>query len=249
MRPTFSFFGTCNRPALWGRVFAALEQNRADFEVIACGDVAPDFELPPYARWIESRAKPAECAEIAMRECRGELWSILVDDLEYSVGSLDEVVARYAAASDPDLIVSPLYHNPFDYPGQLPQELTSWAQRFDTRDATSPPIPVQGFIPWHVARAIGGFDRRFEAVQMDVDWFMRAQARGSKVEFLRHGVVTERNDWSVSTAGGSLSGRYHFQHDRPLVLSMWRRAPEVAFGWERTSPLEPFDFDESGSLS
>ena len=242
MTPKFSFAGTCNRPHIWPKVFAALEQNDSDFEVILCGDVGPDYELPAYARWIEARVKPAQCAEIAMRECRGELWSVLVDDLEYSPGCLDEAWARYSASADGNVIVSPLYHNPFDYPGQSPEELTRWAQRFDVRDPNSPPIPVQGFIPAVVATAIGGFDRRFVAVQQDVDWFMRAQAHGgARVEFLRNGTVTERNDWSGPHV--PLSSRHHFQHDRPLVESLWVRAPGTPFGWERTSELDPFGGD------
>jgi hypothetical protein len=238
-RPAFSFFGSCNRPRLWPLVFAALEKNDIDFEVICCGDVAPEFELPHYARWIHATVKPTQCAEIAMRQCSGILMSLLVDDLEYSPGCLDEAWRVYQDSDYPWPIITPMYYNPFDYPGQSAEELTRWAQRFDTRDVNSPPVPLQGFIPAHVVHAIGGFDRRFIAVQNDVDWFMRAQARGARVTVLRHGFATERQDWAGP--GATLSNRYHWQHDRPLVESMWKRSSDVPFGWERTSPLEPFE--------
>lgn len=240
-RPLLSLGGSCARPELWPRFLDALSKNGVPFEVVLCGPRAPLEPLPPFARWIEATTKPVQCLEVAWRALSGELLSTVTDDLEYSPGALDAIWETYCArrdAGEPDAIVSPLYHAPFDFPGQSAAELTAWAQTFDQYQR-KPPIPVQGFIPAYKARELGGFDRRFVGVQADVDYWLRAQVAGCRVHFEPRAVATERTDWCVGFK--RLSSRYHWQTDRPLVCDLWRDGgPTDGIGFERTSPLEPF---------
>ena len=87
-----SLCASANRPNLWKYFYDSTLTNKSNIEIVFVGDKDPDVKYPDNFKHFNSKVKPTQCWESAIRFSSGRYISITADDAEYLPGSIDNVV-------------------------------------------------------------------------------------------------------------------------------------------------------------
>jgi hypothetical protein len=225
--PKISIFASANRPQNWLDLYESVGENYVEFEIVFVGPVEPNFLLPDNLHFIKSLVKPAQCAEIAFRNTRGDLVMNIADDCFFvTKNPLDNLYECYKNHGNDELIVSCRYV-------LNGQDQSDKAHRFCVDSVNSPLVPLGGLMSSKLFRDLGGIDRNFIAVMWDLDIAMRVHALKGTV-ILSDVYLDEEK----SRGAGSTLCSDWWNHDRLLLESLWTNSREVHL--ERAKPVETF---------
>lgn len=212
-KPVLSLFGSAVRPWLWTRFCASLASNEVPFEVIFVGDRLPLCKLPPFAHFVYSETKPAQCFEIAARYTTGDHLMNFTDDVVLSPGALDRLLAHHDRRTSHRQVSSGRF-----LWGDM--AFNDEHYRFLSGNLESPPVPVMGLMDRPLWEELGGIDARFLALNWDLDLAMRTYELGGSISFCDEVTIQE-----VFSSGepdeGSLFPTVGLPMDRPLLESLW----------------------------
>ncbi len=234
MNPEICIFAPANRPQNWMDLYKSIGENDVEFELVFVGPNQPNYRLPNNFRFISSPVKPAQCAEIALRNTTADLVMNFADDCMFK-GSrpLDRLYETYKSYNNDKIILSCKY--------MLDGEDQSGCAYFSKSDSiegaydkSTPLMPLCGLMSRNLLMSMGGIDKNFIAIMWDSDIAMRVHALGGDV-ILSDVFLEEDSD---KAAGSELCNEF-WEHDRGLLESLWTENGKVHL--HRTKPLEPFD--------
>lgn len=230
MNPIFSIIASAHRTKDWLDFYKSIKTN-LEFEIIFVGEKAPDFKLPNNFHYIYSPVKPTQCAEIAIRNSKGELVHWTADDAEYSPQALDKVYDLYKKENNYKCMIG--FHL---FEQALNGKLYEKADVH--RCAGLLAIPF-GVISRKFIDEIGIYDINFIAGQCENDMVLRGYEAGGYVKICYGAEL-----YNMETKHGLIE--YNFQPSRPyeqkLLLDLWTD-DKVHFRGHRKRPLEPFKED------
>lgn len=195
--PQISLFASAVRPALWEYFFVSLRSNVSEIEVIFAGN-APHLRADDKDWWYNKSSlvlsdidklkyietgniKPAQCYEIARRECQGEVVVWVADDCEFPNGVLDKAYAYWKAQNNEKLILS-IQTKESGYNLPVGQLFDMNVHRLFAGVNEAPLMAPLGMMSRKLLDELGGIDRRYVCGQYENDVVMRACAQGAKVE-------------------------------------------------------------------
>jgi len=180
MQPKISLFASAVRPHLWESFFKSLEGTSIPVEVVFAGNTPPNI---PFVDWYDVKfkyittdnIKPAQCYEIARRECTGELVSWTADDCEYPNNILGKAYEYYEkmGLSVCDILSLQSKEN---YGNMILTDM-SVHSFFGGRPETPRMSPL-GIVDNNFLDRLGGIDRRFVCGQYENDIVMRLYEAG-----------------------------------------------------------------------
>ena len=225
-----SIFASAVRTQLWLPFYEGLKAtNKTEFEIVFVGPYAPSFTLPDNFRFIQAGVKPAQCFEIAARNCTGDALLQTADDIVYTPGALDLMYEAYM--TEPGKIMSTCKYYSDD------ADFSEYQNLLGNPSDTFPILPVCGMYSREMYHRLGGADRRFQAMQWELDMYMRMWAAGIKTMFV-DGRAIEVYSVAQHTPNGLRLGNTYWEHDRKMILSLWTINGEV--GTTRNDKVEPF---------
>ena len=225
--PKISIFASAHRPQNWMFLYDSLRDNKIDYEIVFVGPNKPDYQLPDNFRFIQSFVKPAQCFEIAFRNCTAELVMAIADDCVFKTPkSLDHLYEIYKSYNNEKIIVSCRYI--LDGIVQPEDE-----HHFISSDMTFFVMPLCGLMSRKLFTNIGGIDKNFIAVMWDLDVAMRVYALGGDV-IMSDVYVHELK----ARSAGSLLCNEFWAHDRGLLETLWKKNSKIIVN--RTRPVESF---------
>ncbi len=98
--PTISAYMSSIRPYRWMTLHARIKEIGLPFEMVILGPRSPDYDLPKEIRFFQTGVKPAQCQHVAAFLSEGEYLLQMVDDLTYSEGSIENMLAMQLDAED-----------------------------------------------------------------------------------------------------------------------------------------------------
>jgi len=207
-----SIFASAVRTQLWQSFYESIKgTNQVDFEIIFAGPAVPDFPLPDGMRHIKTDVKPGQCFEIAARAATGEVLLQAVDDVVYSPGAIDMMYEAYSRESDV-MITAHYAIDAVDY--------TAYQNLLGQPSDDFPLLPVCGMFSRELYHGLGGADRRFSAMQWELDMYMRMCFHGIRTVFV-DAVCSEVTAVQQATPTGLRLGNTYWEGDRALILRLW----------------------------
>lgn len=194
------------RPHLWGSLIESLKNNDVKYELVLVGDVPPDFELPPFVKYLNSPVKPTQCWEAAIRHSSGKYVSITADDAEYLSGALDNMVSF-------------MDNKTFDEVGAFQ---TIENGNLITNDHMYKGKRMAPFFVFHrdYYKYLGGADQRFIGGMFENDIIMRVWEDGGSVEICPNAYVSV--DHLKKHNATSKSCEWHWKYSFPLLEELWQ---------------------------
>ena len=237
-KPLVSIYIPAIRIHWWMRVYESLLSNKnVDFELIFVGHIKPDYPLPSNMIHIFTPVKPAQCAEIGFRACKGEFNMTVADDYVFSDRCLDLLYDKFMEIGEDLLVVSCIHHAG----GQpIPKE----KMVFSPLDPKGPVHPMGGLYKTEVHKSLGPRDRNFVCTYSDLDMAMRLYTSGGRAVFCDEAHVHEINppgtkhDSGLNWDGSKI--------DFPFVTKLWIPPeytiwyPKGVYLKTRSQPVEPF---------
>ena len=247
-----SFFFPGIRTHFWENLYASaqLACKRHSFEIVVVSPFDPPDSLKNVAnfRVIKDWGSPTRCAQIAAKNCLGELIYHTVDDGFFIPDSIDLAIDLYRKSCSKDDMVNMRYREGQNFGGgTLP--LTFW-------DAwTSEELKLPGVNPlWRTSLhflinrekfiEMGGFDSTFEYLNHPLhDFAFRLQALGGKI-FHSHTDVINCTHYPDESVDHGPIHNAQLYHDAPIFKEMYSD-PNAAFSrssipfnnWENSSPI------------
>jgi len=212
--PIISIFVPSNRPWYWERFCGSLNTNGTPFEVIFVGPKPPTYDLPENVHYINSAVKPAQCAEIGFRACKGEYCMFALDDIMFGAGTLDILLEVFKSLDREDAVVSCL-----PYLNDVP--LNTNRYRFWDRHKNSPITPICGLYKTSVVEKLGCVDKNFIATFWDIDLSMRLYVSGGIGIFCPGTVANEIVPKDIDRLCS-----YGYKLDRPTLDYFWTLTKE-----------------------
>jgi hypothetical protein len=164
-----SIFCSGNRPELWHNIYNSLKSNKVPYRVIMVGDIIPE-SLPPNFKFIYSKTKPAQCAEIALRACTGEFVSMIQDDYILSDNFYDILVKNYTELNNSNNI----------FCGRMRRSGKNATHTYASHIPGSPLLNYIGLGKTTRVQELG-IDRRFLGSYWDLDLLMRHLEDGGRI--------------------------------------------------------------------
>lgn len=188
-----SIFASAVRPQLWPAFFKSLEGASVEYEVSFAGntnanDIMDYMIIPnlfgkeiPLKYTHTKNIKPAQCYEIARRNCTGETVMWVADDCEFPNNVIGKAYDYWKSQNNEKLILSIQtkesgYNNP---KGSL---FNMNEHRFFSWIPDSPMMAPLCLMSRKWLDELGGYDQRYVAGQGENDICQRAYANGGKVE-------------------------------------------------------------------
>jgi len=165
-KPIISVCDMAKRPQYWMKMYNSLCSNDIPFEVIYVGPKSPKFTLPDNFKFIYSKVKPAQAAEIASRRSTGEFLIHIPDDHTLSKGALDILYKTYLRYLDEKIVVSCVMN-------QNRKPIKKGLDNFILYNLETPRIPLQALFNKKIWDRLGGIDKNFISSLWDVDMAMR----------------------------------------------------------------------------
>lgn len=203
------------RPYRWMSLYERLKQADLSFEIVIVGPIEPDFVLPREIIFYKSDVKPSQCFHAAANFCKGDFMLQIVDDLEYSSGSIEEMF-RETAASDSVMATCHYFNNGIDHTNR--QNILGEP----TNPFYLPLLPVCGMFSRQAYIDSKGIDKRFNGIMGELDLYMRLRLMGYKTKFV-NGTVNENTSYQTQKDTGEntgLCGKYWLV-DRPKFVKLW----------------------------
>lgn len=186
MNPKVSLFASAVRPALWPALFKSLEGTSVGYEIIFCGN-SSNLDLRHWAsnwelKYIQTaNIKPAQCYEIARRNCIGEVVVWIADDCEFPNDVIGKAYEYWKSKDNEKLILS-IQTKESGYNLPVGQLFDMKQHCFFGNCPDSPLMAPLAMMSRKFLEEIGGFDRRFCCGQYENLAVLMAYERGAKVE-------------------------------------------------------------------
>jgi hypothetical protein len=188
-----------------------LQKTNIPFEMVIVGPVEPTFELPEEIKYIKSKVKPSQCFHAAGMLTTGSVMLQLVDDLEYSDGSIEKM---YDVVTQHDNVTA----TPFYYKDNKNTSADQNIAGCHYPHSYLPYLPVCGMFRKKAWIDHKGLDRRFDGIMGELDFYMRICMNGYRTVFV-DGIVNENMSYQTESVGG-LSQRYWVK-DRSTFNQLW----------------------------
>lgn len=235
-----SLFASAVRQKLWFSCLDSLKNTSIDYEVVFAGD-AKNWESgvllnKPHLQYIKTgHIKPAQCYEIARRECRGDVGVWMADDCEFK-GDIIGQAYRYWNLMDNEKLILSL---------QM-EESGIWqdmrAHRiFGGGHEHFPIMAPIAMISLKFLEELGGFDKRYVCGQYENDVLMRAYEKGARVQvFGNKDMYVELNHHEKSVLADEITSKTDFESrpfatgygiDRMVLERSWCRMNEAKLFW------------------
>lgn len=180
MIPKISFFASAIKSYNWKKVLDSLKSNKYFYEVVFSGYLENEFikeTMPEYPelRYITTdNIKPAQCYEVARRNCTGELVCWMDDDHIFSEGFVDKAYDYWKSLHNYKAIVATKF---------IEKESEDNVEnfRFYARNKNTPQMPLIGIMSREYLEELGGLDSRYIKSRWMCDIAMRALADGGKI--------------------------------------------------------------------
>jgi hypothetical protein len=228
-----SIFSSAIRTERWLSTYEAMKAtNHVNFEFVFVGPREPGFALPENFKYIKTDVKPAQCSEIAARNCSGHALVQYADDIDFTPGAIDLMFEAYI--KDPaHIMVSCDY-----WQGSV--DCTQCQNILGNPNAQGwPMLPVCGLYNRELQFQLGGIDRRFNAVMWEIDILMRLWVYG--VRMVKVNAICRE-----ILHGPGMCGRY-WEHDRPKILEIWELKSDGTV--HRKSPVLPYSDENILTIS
>lgn len=221
-KPLISICVSSIRSELWETLYNSFnrEYKNVSIEFVMVGPVESDRENPSNSKYIKTEnVKPTQCFEISMREAQGDFIMMIGDD-HIIRKSLDDFYAEYnevANRSGNDKFFI-LPHFKFG------NTIHSTPYHRKAR-AVNPASTLGAMINRKWIEKIGGFDRRFIGIYMDIDFVMRFHQYGGRVlRTSQEDLIIEENS-KYNKMKDRLTGKLGM-FDRAVLDSFWVRDAE-----------------------
>ena len=227
-----SLFMSSIRPTLWPHFCTSLRGTSVNYEIIAAGHInTKQYIFPNNFKYIETGyIKPAQCYELARRECTGETVSWVADDCEFPNDVMGKAYKYWKSQNNKKLILSiQTKESGYEVP-----ELTLFnmdTHRFfggKKNTELMAPICLMGR---EFLEELGGFDKRFICGQYENFCVKMAYEKGAKVEiFGDENCCVEIDHLAksimINEATDKLSFRKRpfargWEHDRKVLEDSW----------------------------
>lgn len=227
--PKLSIIGSAVRVNRWLDMHAAISGDTSTpFEIVFVGSVKPDFDLPDNLRYIYSEVKPVQCMEIAARNARGKYLCDTADDLTFSNGFFDRLVAEMDGVKGQDLILVPMIAR------RVNKRIRIKGLTINKKDKHSPLVGMITFAKAETWHSLGGMDRNFITSWHNHDLKLRLMARGGKLIPVRNTIAVEGVDGDCVPVLRYMTGK----QDKEYLLSCWYNGKR--FSKTRLRDFEPF---------
>lgn len=184
-----SLFASSVRHHLWDEFMISLQSNQQSFyEVVFAGNldkfqVRPYLKKYPNLKYIHTGdIKPAQCYEIARRNCSGELVMWVADDCEFSDGLIYNLIGKWMEIDNDKAIIS-VKTNEDGKNNDLNDH------RFFGGNVNTPLMAPLGVMNRQYLDILGGLDRRYLCGQYENDIVMRVLEDGGEVIKYEEGCV------------------------------------------------------------
>jgi hypothetical protein len=203
-----SLFASSVRPQLYESLFKSLEGTSVEYEVVFAGNLENkdlmnkecensgiSFERPihinideneneyiTFFKYIKTKnLKPAQCYEIARRNCRGECVVWVADDCEFPNDVIGKAYKYWKSQNNEKLILS-IQTKESGYGAIKGQLFNMDNHRFFGSNKSTPLMAPLGLMSRKFLNDLGGIDRRYVCGQYENQIVMMAYANGGSVE-------------------------------------------------------------------
>lgn len=169
---------SATRTEMWQEAYKSYMQNKVSVEAVFVGNKYPSFKMPSNFTFIYSEVKPAQCWEIAARNCRGKYLAQSSDDYFYPKGYFDDMVNFYKKQvekySTDNIITGGTHHTGFS---KIPaRQCRLWTKNAQPNCV----LPMDFFITSKLYRELGGLDKKYISLCHHWDVMMRVMEIGGK---------------------------------------------------------------------
>ncbi len=212
-----SLFGSCVRPHLWKEFLDSLKGSKYKYEVVFAGFIDEALSTPflseyPEFKYIKTEnIKPAQCYEVARRNCIGDLVMWIADDCRFSDGFVDKVVDYWYSLNNIKAVISCKTN-------ENGQNETMLNHRFFGRNQNTPLMAPLGVMSRQYLQTLGGFDRRFICGQYENQCVCMVLADGGKV-YLYEDVCVEIDHKNKHGSRNNFWSGYN--QDREQLENSW----------------------------
>lgn len=198
-----SLFASAVRLQLWPALFKSLEGTSVEYEVVFAGNSMDKYpgikiERPLYyykkssdTDWVNDcswfhyfktdNIKPAQCYEIARRNCTGEVVVWVADDCDFPNDVIGKAYKYWKSQNNDKLILS-IQTKESGYNLPIGQLFNMQIHRFFAGNMRTPLMAPLGLMSRKWLEELGGIDRRYVSGQYENDIVMRALSQGASVE-------------------------------------------------------------------
>ena len=230
--PVVALWGAAIRTHLWNDTYKRLlETNDCKFKMFLCGHHSPEKPLCEGIVFIHSSMNANACAEISFRhavESGAKYMMYWQDDLVPSPGLLDAIIQEIDEAKDTELVCGAAFRPTLpgqrcraqlDKNGYLKGQLECVTGQHN-QGIVVPTMRTS------TARKMGGFDKRFKAIQQMTESLIRLADLGNgEITFKTCDKVEVAEDMSVQEQlpgrRGRRSSREHGDSDDFTLYSIW----------------------------
>jgi len=239
-KPIFSVAFASRRGNFHRSFYNSLVGNSTvPFEVIFVGPQPPTETMPDNFRHIYSKATPAQCTEIAVRNAVGDYILPFSDDMTFSDNFLNRLY-NYTLRLDMDKVLIA-----FRYYLAKSKKYADDGLHFDPDVITSPIIGVSPVFRRDIWNKLGGFDKRFHGTFADMDMQMRFFEYGMNIFITPDCVITEINAGKGYKKRGHPNCSLFLKHGiaaRNLLNLFWKKE-DGSLSKNRLSPVQSFPID------
>jgi hypothetical protein len=207
--PKVSLFASAVRPKLWPSLLKSLENSIVNYEIVFAGPITetikkekelglifiPDKDnsnvgqiiitkpdCKKLIRYIKTEnIKPAQCYEIARRQCTGEVVVWIADDAEFVGDILGKAYNYWKSHKNEKLILS-LQTKESGYGCKYGQMFNMKEHTFYSLCPETTLMAPLGMMSRKFLDELGGLDQRYVCGQYENDIVMRAYQQGASVE-------------------------------------------------------------------
>lgn len=217
------------RPSRWLSLYERLQITKIPFEIVIVGPNQPDYILPEEIKYFKSDVKPSQCFHAAGQYTTGDVMLQIVDDLEYSEGSIEKM---YEVVTKNDNVMATAYYYKDNKNTSQDQNIAGERYQY----SYLPSLPVCGMFSKNAWITHKGLDKRFDGIMSELDFYMRLSINGYKTIFV-DGIVNENMSFQTEKNGG-LSQRY-WNKDRTTFTKLW--TTHNVFYPIRNDIIRPYD--------
>lgn len=207
-----SICGSANQINFWKEMYKRYMKNSVSIEVVFVGDKYPSYKLPSNFKFIYSEVKPAQCCEIATRNCGGKYIYHTADDFYYEKGHFDNILSFYKDKVDElktDKIITGGIH--FFGNNSKRKIIKLWSRKM----LPNRELPLDTFICNKHYKEMGGVDRNFVSIYFNFDIIMRFMQSGGQCIISNYKFREKHLEDRVEITS-------RVKHvDKPLFKSLW----------------------------
>ncbi len=226
-----SLFASSVRTCNYDAFFDSLEGTDVKYEVVFAGNAPPEKEYKNLRYIITGNIKPAQCYEIARRDCKGEVLVWVPDDAEFHNNVIGKAYRYWMEKNNKKLILSIQTREFYlQRPGDL-SGLCDMTKHTYTGSHGTPLMAPIGMISRAYVDSIGGIDQRYVCGQWDNDIVMQAYQDGFTVEIFgdKDCCVEIDHIGKFEKMTGQKGFNAHrkrpfgtgYAHDRSILETMW----------------------------